>query len=302
MVFRGMFLLVDQQQISELQLRRNERLRLSNRMNETPKSMPAQSDSDRFEAGAEKYAAYLASYEGRLRIDLAFANLQELLPQAKRPLRALDLGCGTGAVGVRLAQLGIRVTLLDSSPAMLDFAKRAAQDAGVTENVEVKHGDAAQLENLFHSSSFDVILCHNVLEYVKEPLAVLRSAAVLMRDSAIMSVLVRSRSGDVLKAAIKAGDLESAERTLDATWDYESLYGGRVRLFGPGEQRTMLEAVRLEIIAERGVRVVADYLPSQISREADYEQIFQLERKLGRRPEFAAVARYSQCLAQQVPR
>src|SRR5579864_6296130 len=102
-------------------------------------------DSERFQTDAEKYAAYLETPEGRLRLDLALANLQEFLPQATRSLRALDLGCGTGAIAVRLARLGLHVTLLDASAPMLDFAKRAAQEAGVTDRVVLKHGDAAQL-------------------------------------------------------------------------------------------------------------------------------------------------------------
>ena len=59
----------------------------------------------------------------------------------------------------------------------------------------------------------------------------------------------------------------------------------------------MLKAASLTVIAERGVRVLADYLPPRVSRSAEYERIFELERKLGSRPEFAAVARYTQCLA-----
>jgi len=43
--------------------------------------------------------------------------------------------------------------------------------------------------------------------------------------------------------------------------------------------------------------VVADYLPPQISREAEYQRVFELERKLGQRPEFAAIARYTHYLA-----
>jgi len=55
----------------------------------------------------------------------------------------------------------------------------------------------------------------------------------------------------------------------------------------------------LELIAERGVRVVADYLPLNISRTAQYERIIELERTLGARPELAAFARYSHCLVRQ---
>jgi hypothetical protein len=59
----------------------------------------------------------------------------------------------------------------------------------------------------------------------------------------------------------------------------------------------MLKAASLAVIAQRGVRVIADYLPPQVSRTAEYERIFELERKLGSRPEFAAIARYTHCLA-----
>ncbi len=72
-------------------------------------NMSARADSERFQIGANKYAAYLETPEGRLRSDLAFANLHDFLPlQAEEPLCALDLGGGTGAAEVRLARLGMR--------------------------------------------------------------------------------------------------------------------------------------------------------------------------------------------------
>jgi S-adenosylmethionine-dependent methyltransferase len=261
--------------------------------------MTAKPDGERFQSDAHKYAAYLETPEGRLRSDLAFANLQDFLPlQAQPSLCALDLGGGTGATAVRLARLGIHVTLLDSSPAMLDIAQLAAGKAGVTQKIALQQGDAAELANLFHAGSFDVILCHNILEYVDTPGAVLRSAARALRDSsAILSLVVRNQAGEVLKAAIQAGDLAAAENNLTAEWGSESLYGGRVRLFRSDGLQAMLKEASLALTAERGVRVMADYLPPQVSRSADYQRIFQLERKLGSRPEFIAVARYMQYLA-----
>jgi S-adenosylmethionine-dependent methyltransferase len=259
----------------------------------------ANADRMRFQGGASKYAAYLETPEGRLRLDLAFANLQEFLPQSSQSLFALDLGGGTGATAVRLARLGVHVTLLDSSLEMLDIAKRVAQEAGVVEKIALKHGDAAHAGELFAGQLFDVVLCHNVLEYVECPGAVLKDSSRLMRRDppALLSILVRNRAGEVLKAGILAGNLESAERGLDANWGVESLYGGRVRLFTPDELVAMSKEASLEVIAQRGVRVLADYLPPHISREAEYERIFELERSLGQRPEFAAIARYTQCLA-----
>jgi S-adenosylmethionine-dependent methyltransferase len=262
------------------------------------KEITANHDLERFRTGAAKYAAYLETPEGRLRIDLAFANLQEFLPQATGSLRALDLGCGTGAIGVRLARLGLHVTLLDASIPMLDFAKRAAREAEVTERIALEHGDASQLAMLFPAASFDLILCHNVLEFVEDPIAVLGTAARALRDSSSMiSALVRNRPGEVLKASLLNGDLAAAERNLTAEWGDESLYEGRTRLFTAVGLQAMLLESSLAVTAERGVRVMSDYLPSTVSRTDEYERIFELERKIGRRPEFAAVARYTHCLA-----
>jgi len=165
----------------------------------------------------------------------------------------------------------------------------------------LKHGDAAQLANLFPAGSFDVILCHNLLEYVENPSAVLGSAARALRDPAsIISVLVRNQAGEALKAAIKDGDLTTTEHTLTAEWAHESLYGSNVRLFAADSLQAMLGAASLAVTAERGVRVVSDYLPPRVSRNDEYERIFELERKLGKRPEFAAIARYTHCLAHRV--
>ncbi len=260
--------------------------------------MTNDAERERFERSAHKYAAYLETPEGLLRLDLAFANLQEFLPRDEHSLCALDLGCGTGATAVRLTALGFHVTLVDSSKTMLDIAGRAAQKAGVTERITLKHGDAAQIRDLFPTGSFDVILCHNILEYVDDPGAVLCGAARLMRDSgALLSVLVRNRAGEVLKAAIKAGDLAGAEQHLTAQWGQEPLCGSKVRLFTAKSLKSMLKAASLAVTARRGVRVVSDYLPRRVSRRLAYERILELERKLGKRPAFAAVARYTHCLA-----
>jgi S-adenosylmethionine-dependent methyltransferase len=263
----------------------------------------AKAGSEHFQSGADKYAAYLETPEGRLRCDLAFAHLQDFLPlpQTRQPLLGLDLGGGTGAAAVRLARLGINVTLLDCSPTMLEIAKRAARDAGLEGKIALKLGDAAQVANLFPAGSFDIVLCHNILEYVDDPNAVLSAAARVMRsdssETGFISILVRNRAGEVLKAGITEGDLEAAERNLTAAWGNESLFGGRVRLFTLDSLQAMTKSASLDVAAERGVRVISDYLAPRIIRREEYDRIFELERKLGSRPEFSAVARYIQVIA-----
>ena len=258
---------------------------------------------NRFEDDASRYAAYLETPEGRLRADLSFANLQNYLRAMREAstLRALDLGCGTGAASIRLARLGINVTSLDSSPAMLDLAKQKIAEAGISGKVTLKLGDAGRLADIFQDGPFNIILCHNLLEYVDDPGVVLSGIADLMLDSsAIVSVLVRNQAGEVLKAALQSGSLDAAEHSLHAEWGQESLYSGKVRLFTPESLEAMLERVSLAPVSEYGVRVVADYLPPQISRSEEYERIFALERELGMRQEFFGIARYLQVLARHL--
>ena len=77
-----------------------------------------------------------------------------------------------------------------------------------------------------------------------------------------VSACARNRAGEVFKAAIQAGDLAVAENSLTAEWGQESLYGGRVRLFASQSLQALLKAASLAVLAERGVRVMADYLPA----------------------------------------
>jgi hypothetical protein len=109
---------------------------------------------------------------------------------------------------------------------------------------------------------------------------------------------VRNRAGEVLKAAIKSGDLDMAMDNLTGEAVTESLYQGKARLFNPSDLRDSLAEQSLEAVAERGVRVLSDYLPAQLSGdEARYSRVMELEQKLGARPEFAAIARYTQLFA-----
>lgn len=53
----------------------------------------------------------------------------------------LDLACGTGRVAVPLAKSGFDVTGLDTSPAMLERARRRAHEEGVRDHVLLVQGD-----------------------------------------------------------------------------------------------------------------------------------------------------------------
>src|SRR5947209_11962622 len=70
--------------------------------------------------------------------DQPSSELQRVLAEAAiQPCRALELGCGTGASAVWLAQQGFDVTALDLSALAIDRARQQANRAGVRVNFHV---------------------------------------------------------------------------------------------------------------------------------------------------------------------
>lgn len=80
----------------------------------------------------------------------------QLVKHAKvqRGQYVLDVGCGTGVVGVTAARLGASVTGLDLTPALLDRAREHSQIAGV--EIDWREGDVEHLP--FDDGAFDVVL------------------------------------------------------------------------------------------------------------------------------------------------
>src|SRR5262245_41521861 len=99
-------------------------------------------------------------------------QLLEHLPAA--PASVLDVGGGAGHQSFPLALLGYDVTLLDSSPAMLDKGlgrlERLPEEARGRVSFLEADGDVAF--EAVGGRLFDVVLCHGVLGYQEraEPL------------------------------------------------------------------------------------------------------------------------------------
>jgi ubiquinone/menaquinone biosynthesis C-methylase UbiE len=80
-----------------------------------------------------------------------------------RGLTVLDLGCGTGRHALWLASNGATVHALDFSPAMLDEARRKAEEKDVVFQV---HDLTTPLP--FPAASFDGIVCGLVVDHIAD--------------------------------------------------------------------------------------------------------------------------------------
>lgn len=117
--------------------------------------------------------------------------------------RVLDVGTGPGWIPIRLAKLNpaFVIDAIDLSRSMLELAERNARGHGVDGRIRFSVGDAKQLP--FEDHSFDLVLCHNMLHQLPDPLVVLKeinrvaklSGAILVRD-------VRRLPGPLMELAL----------------------------------------------------------------------------------------------------
>lgn len=119
--------------------------------------------------------------------------------------RVLDIGCGTGALTLRVAARGASVRGIDINAQMLEIAKERVAAAGLSDRVELREMGVAELESEA-PESYDVVmsgLCFSELSdaearyALKQAKRVLRpGGALLLADEATPnSVLKRFLSG-----------------------------------------------------------------------------------------------------------
>lgn len=71
--------------------------------------------------------------------------------------RVLDIGCGTGALGLRATRRGAKVRGIDTNPEMLDQARRRFADEQLDDRVELVEEGVADLDGE-PAAAFDVVM------------------------------------------------------------------------------------------------------------------------------------------------
>jgi ubiquinone/menaquinone biosynthesis C-methylase UbiE len=195
------------------------------------------------------HASVLRSHNWRTALNSA----AYLLPHLKPSMKILDIGCGPGTITVDLAGYVPQghITGLERAGDVLTQARALAKEKGVT-NIDFVEGDANALE--YQDNNFDVVLCHQLLQHVGDPVGILKEmrrvtkvgGIVAVRESdygsfvwypdsegmeewqALYSKVARSNGGEpnagrmVHAWAKKAGFLASSIKCSSSTWCYST--------------------------------------------------------------------------------
>jgi S-adenosylmethionine-dependent methyltransferase len=201
---------------------------------------------------------------------------------AGTPLRVLDVGGGSGMFAVPLARLGHDVTVVDPSADALATLRRRADTAGVGDRVRGVQGDGDLLHEVLPTAtaeqtngSYDLALCHYVLEVVDDPAVTLREICGALHPGGQVSLATANRAGAVLGRAVAGHPVEALALLEDRDPAPGRARPAR-RRFAPAELLALVEGAGLVAGAWRGVSVVADLLDAASGADPDAVRALEL--------------------------
>jgi S-adenosylmethionine-dependent methyltransferase len=228
---------------------------------------------------------------GRVGFELLLGQVLDALPPA--PAAVVDAGGGTGQLAVALAGHGYRVTVVDTSAAMLATCAQRAADGGgeVAERVTGVQGDAADLPGLLGEGSQDAAVCHDLLTRVDDQAALVASLAGVLAEGGVLSLGFANRDWLALRAG-RRGDHADALRLVESGGD------GGSEAVTLTEAEQLLDKAGLALAAAYGVGVFAEAGDDDLNRE-ELAALVELERRVAGREPYRSSARTLHLIARR---
>jgi SAM-dependent methyltransferase len=144
-----------------------------------------------------------ASVKGYVRTYVLHHHLVEHL--APPPATILDVGGGAGHQSFPLAQAGYDVTVLDSSPAMLDKAQERLDllPASTQGRVTLLQADGENAEEALAGERFAGVLSHGVLGYLDGPEPLIAQLCRCVADDGIVSIMTGNADTMAVQPALE---------------------------------------------------------------------------------------------------
>jgi S-adenosylmethionine-dependent methyltransferase len=251
-----------------------------------------------FDSHLETWKREMAMPWNRVRLKVEISNLLRHVGQSG--FKILDAGGGNGYASIPLAQNGCQVVVADYSEAMLADGRKLMSELGLDRSVSFVLTGLEDLSSAIHDQDFDVVLCHNVLQYVEDIPLVLRSILRPLKSQGIVSVICLNRYSIAYHQAFLHGDLQAAKAAIGAT-ETNTIFETAVRALAVDEMIELLEGQGCVVQADYGVRCMFDYWGDneRKTQPNTVAQLEELEFALSGEYPYKLLARFFQVIAQK---
>ncbi len=266
---------------------------------ELSKALKIANRKDSFEAGLSKWKADQSLPWNRFGYELVEHNLKKHIPVDSPPLRILDAGGGNGLDSLGLARMNHQIDIVDISQQMLNDARANAALAGVTDRLSTHAIDILGIDNKFAQHEFDIVLCHNVIQFVDEVDPLLQVLYRVLKPGGFLSLITTNQHSLPYQAAFLDDDLDKAYTLLDQTSQHNSIFDVNVNEYRPDQVIEWLEQMGLKLEKYYGIRCLYNYWGTNELKQdsAVYEKLKKLEMEFTERSPFNLLARQFQLIA-----
>lgn len=253
------------------------------------------SEDQNFDGLAEKFNRKIyGGYKGDLRLAVIEQDLEEfVIPNLSAGAQILDAGGGIGQMSLRLAEKGFQIVLCDISSEMLGLAESAFKQKGLEGQLTLIQSPIQKLPGSLRAS-FELVLCHAVMEWMATPEQLIPSLVPFIRPKGFFSLLFYNLNSILIRNLIR-GNFNFVEKG-----DYRGQAGGLTpqNPLLPEQVYAWLEARQLHKLQVSGVRCFSDYLSRELLESRSKEDLLKMEMTVCRGDPFVHMARYIHVVSQ----
>jgi phosphoribosylformimino-5-aminoimidazole carboxamide ribotide isomerase len=266
------------------------------------KALQVSHQKESFEAGLQKWKADQSMPWNRFGYELVEHNLKKHIPVDSPPLRILDAGGGNGLDSLVLARMNHQVDIVDISQQMLNDARANAALAGVTDRLNTHAMDILGIAEKFNADEFDIVLCHNVIQFIDEVNPLLEILQKVLKPGGFMSLITTNQYSLPYQAAFLEQDLDKAYNLLDQDDQYNSIFDINVHEYRADEVIDWLTKMGLKLERHYGIRCLYNYWGTNELKEDSevYVKLKKLEMEFTERDPYKLTARQFQLIARKI--
>ena len=252
-----------------------------------------------FDSHLETWKREMAMPWNRLRLRAEISNLRRHAGDSG--LKVLDAGGGNGYATISFAQNGCQVVVADYSEAMIADGQKLVRELGLDRSVSFVLTRLEELSTVLQDRDFDLVLCHNVLQYVESIPGVIREILRPLKAQGIVSIVCLNRYSIAYHQAFLREDLRAAKAAI-GTRHTNTIFGSTAQGLAVDEIVAMLEGQGCIVQADYGLRCMFDYWgDNERKTEPDtLAQLEELEFALSAEYPYKLLARFFQVIAQKV--
>ncbi|GGZ20962.1 methyltransferase [Streptomyces inusitatus] len=184
---------------------------------------------------------------------------------------------------------------------MLAAATERASAGGLAELIACVRADVTALPADLTEGGFDVVLCHNLLQYLDDVPSTLATALAPLKPGGLFSLMAINRHSAALNTAVREMDPAAALAALDTDRARTRMFDSTLTLHTAEEIIPVLHGLGCQDVRHYGIRSFCDYITDDALKHdpAFYADLERLELATTARPPYMHTARLFQLTARK---